>query len=71
MLETVFKVLREQSAPTDLLGREKLTPAEYQPYCQLVIAFYEAVLAMPRDEKVNLLRYLYATAAVDADKDEF
>jgi hypothetical protein len=69
ILESLFKVLRSQPVQADLLRREKLTPAEYEPYCQLVIAFYDAVLAMPRDDKINLLRYLYAGAAVDADDD--
>lgn len=68
-LENVFKVLRGQPVQSDLLGRDKLTPADYQPYCQLVIAFYEAVLAMPNDDKANLLRFLYAVAASDADDD--
>jgi hypothetical protein len=35
----------------------------------LVIAFYQAVLDLPRDDKVNLLRNLYATAAVNEDAD--
>jgi hypothetical protein len=64
-LETVFGVLRQQSVRTDLLGRDKLTPDEFKPYCMLVVAFYEAVLAMPRADKIKLLRYLYATAAAD------
>jgi GYF domain 2 len=68
-LETVFKVLRSQAVQSDLLNRDKLTPAEYLPYCRLVITFYDAVLGMPKDDKVNLLRYLYAAAASDADDD--
>jgi hypothetical protein len=68
-LETVFNNLRLQPVKSELLGRDKLNPPEFQPYCALVIAFYQAVLEMPRDDKVNLLRYLYATAAVDADSD--
>jgi hypothetical protein len=68
-LETVFNSLRQQPVKSELLGRDKLEPADYQSYCALVIAFYQAVLDMPRDDKVNLLRYLYATAAVDADVD--
>jgi len=38
-------------------------------YCELVIAFYQAVLELPHDDKVDLLRHLYATAAVNADAD--
>jgi len=34
-----------------------------------VIAFYEGVLALPREDKISLLRYLYATAAADGDDD--
>jgi len=34
-----------------------------------VIAFYQAVLELPGDDKVNLVRYLYAAAAVNADGD--
>lgn len=68
-LETVFSSLRRQPVKSELLGHEKLDPSEFQPYCALVIAFYQAVLELPRDDKVNLLRYLYATAAVNADSD--
>jgi hypothetical protein len=68
-LETVFNTLRRQSVKSELLGRGKLEPSDFQPYCALVIAFYHAVLELPRDDKINLLRYLYAAAAVNADSD--
>ena len=68
-LETVFSTLRRQSVKSELLGRSKLDPSDFRPYCALVIAFYQAVLELPRDDKVNLLRYLYAAAAVNADSD--
>jgi len=68
-LETVFNTLRRLSVKSELLGRSKLDPSDFQPYCALVIAFYQAVLELPRDDKVNLLRYLYAAAAVNADSD--
>jgi GYF domain 2 len=68
-LETVFNTLRRQSVKSELLGRGKLEPSDFQPYCALVIAFYQAVLELPSDDKVNLLRYLYAAAAVNADSD--
>jgi len=69
LLETVFNRLRQQSVKSELLGRAKLEPSDFQPYCTLVIAFYQAVLDLPRDDKVNLLRYLYAAAAANADSD--
>jgi hypothetical protein len=69
LLETVFNALRAQSVKSELLGRAKLEPADFAPYCALVIAFYKAVLDLPRDDKVNLLRYLYAAAAANADSD--
>jgi hypothetical protein len=68
-LETVFNVLRQQPVKSELLGRDKLSPAEFEPYCTLVIAFYQAVLELPRDDKISLLRYLYASAATDPDSD--
>jgi hypothetical protein len=68
-LETVFNTLRRQSIKSELLGRPTLESSDFQPYCALVIAFYQAVLELPRDDKVNLLRYLYAAAAVNADSD--
>lgn len=68
-LETVFNTLRRQSVRSELLERGKLEPSDFQPYCALVIAFYQAVLELPSDDKVNLLRYLYAAAAVNADSD--
>jgi len=69
ILETVFNNLRQQPAKSELLGRAKLDPSEFEPYCSLVIAFYQTVLELPRDNKVNLLRYLYASAATDPDSD--
>jgi hypothetical protein len=69
LLETVFNTLRAQSVKSELLGRTPLEPADFAPYCALVIAFYEAVLDLPRDDKINLLRYLYAAAAANADSD--
>jgi hypothetical protein len=68
--DRVLAVLMRQSVRTDLqMNRDRLDPSEFQPYCALVIAFYQAVLDMPRDDKVNLLRHLYATAAVNEDAD--
>jgi GYF domain 2 len=68
-LATVYSALRRQPVKGDLLGRERLDPSEFTPYCSLVIAFFQAVLDLPRDDKVNLLRYIYAGAAVNADGD--
>ena len=53
---------------TQLLGHDKLSEAEYAPYCDLVIAFYEGVRALPFNDAVKLLRNLYAAAATDPDK---
>ena len=69
-LESVFAELKKQPVQTQLLGRDKLTAAEYAPYCDLVIAFYEAVRALPFADAVKLLRNLYATAAADSDTDK-
>jgi GYF domain 2 len=68
-LGTVYNALRRQPVKGDLLGRERLDPSEFAPYCTLVIAFFQAVLDLPRDDKINLLRYIYAGAAVNADSD--
>ncbi len=68
-LEKVFNTLRQLPVQRDLLGRDKLTSTEFPAYCTLVISFYESVLALPREDKINLLRYLYATAAADGDDD--
>jgi hypothetical protein len=69
-LETVFGELKKQPVQTQLLGRDKLTAAEFAPYCDLVIAFYEAVRALPFADAVKLLRNLYATAAAESDTDK-
>ncbi len=68
-LEAVFGQLKKKPVQTQLLGHDKLTAAEYAPYCDLVIAFYEAVRALPFGDAVKLLRNLYAAAAVDPDSD--
>jgi hypothetical protein len=69
-LETVFGELKKQPLQTQLLGRDKLTTAEYAPYCDLVIAFYEGVRALPFADAVKLLRNLYTTAAAEPDPDK-
>jgi hypothetical protein len=67
-LEAVFADLKKKPVQTQLLGRDKLTEAEYGPYCDLVIAFYEGVRGLPYNDAVKLLRNLYAAAATDPDK---
>jgi GYF domain 2 len=67
LIESVFGALSKLPVQRDLLQREKLTPQEFSSYCDLVVAFYGAVLALPEADKVKLLRYLYATAAADDD----
>jgi GYF domain 2 len=69
-LETVFNELKKQPVQTQLLGRDKLTAAEYAPYCELVIAFYEGVRALPFADAVKLLRNLYTAAAAESDTDK-
>jgi hypothetical protein len=34
-----------------------------------VIEFYEAVLALPPEDRINMLRFLYAAAASDPEDD--
>jgi GYF domain 2 len=67
-LEAVFAGLKNKPVQMQLLGRDKLTETEYAPYCDLVIAFYEAVRALPFNDAVKLLRNLYAAAAAEPDK---
>ncbi len=66
-LESVFNQLRQQSLRLDLLTSDTLVPTQYSPYCSLVIAFYQAALALPQHDAVDLLRYLYASAAAEPD----
>jgi hypothetical protein len=68
-LDTVFNSLRQQSVQSELLGRTTLAASEFLPYCALVIEFYEAVLALPPEDRINMLRFLYATAASDPEDD--
>jgi hypothetical protein len=67
-LEAVFAGLKKKPVQIQMLGRDKLAEAEYAPYCDLVIAFYEGVRGLPFGDAVKLLRNLYAAAAADADK---
>jgi GYF domain 2 len=67
-LEAVFADLKKKPVQMQLLGRDKLSEAEYAPYCDLVIAFYEGVRGLPFNDAVKLLRNLYAAAASDPDK---
>jgi hypothetical protein len=68
-LDTVFNSLRQQSVQSELLGRTTLAASEFLPYCALVIEFYEAVLALPPEDRTNMLRFLYAAAASDPEDD--
>ena len=67
-LEAVFADLQKKPVQMQLLGRDKLTEAEYGPYCDLVIAFYEGVRSLPFSDAVKLLRNLYVAAAAEPDK---
>ncbi len=67
--EKALATLRRQNARIDLQARGRLDPSEFAPFCALVIAFYQAMLDLPQDEKIKALRYLYAKAAVNADRD--
>ena len=67
-LEAVFAELKKKPVQMQLLGRDKLTEAEYGPYCDLVIAFYEGVRSLPFSDAVKLLRNLYVAAAAEPDK---
>ena len=66
-LENVFAGLQAKPLQLPLLNKAKLVPAEFGPYCDLVIAFYAAALKLPKKDSVNLLRYLYGAAAAEAD----
>jgi hypothetical protein len=61
--------VRRQNVRTELQRLDRLDRSEFAPYCALVIAFYEAVLDLPYDEKINVLRILYAKSAMNADSD--
>jgi hypothetical protein len=65
----VINALRAQNVKMDLQARDRLDPSEFAPYCSLVIAFYQAVLDLPREDKINALRNLFAKAAEGADSD--
>jgi len=61
-INAVYNQLRKLPVQRELLNRNSLTQSQFEPYCALVIAFYEEVLALPPDDRNNLLRYLYASA---------
>jgi hypothetical protein len=63
----VINALSRQNVKMDLQARDRLDPLEFAPYCSLVIAFYQAVLDLPREDKINALRNLYANAAKGAE----
>jgi hypothetical protein len=67
--ERVAVALSRQNVRGELQGRERLDPSEFAPYCSLVIAFYQAVLGLPKDDRINVLRNLYGKAAENADGD--
>ena len=66
-LANVFAQLRTKPLQMSLFNSSRLAPAEFGPYCDLVIAFYEAVRRLPQSDSAKLLRYLYAAAAAEPD----
>jgi hypothetical protein len=46
--------LKKKPVQMQLLCRDRLTEAEYEPYCDLVIAFYEGVRSLPFSDAVKL-----------------
>jgi hypothetical protein len=60
LFQRVLASVSQKNVRMDLSQRERLEPSEFAPYCALVIAFYQAVLELPKDEKINALRSLYA-----------
>jgi hypothetical protein len=47
------------------VGRATLAQSEFMPYCVLMVAFYQTVLTLPPEDRINLLRYLYERAAAE------
>jgi hypothetical protein len=68
-LRMAFRPLFQQPLKVELLGRAKLKPSDFAPYCAVAIAFYKAVLDLPDGDDIKLLRYIYAAAARSADDD--
>jgi hypothetical protein len=68
-LDGVLRMLRRMNVQTRLQQLDTLDPSEFAPFCTMVIVFYAAVLDLPRDDAVKVLRWLYARAARTADRD--
>jgi hypothetical protein len=68
-LATVIQTVGQMNVQTRLQALDTLDPSQFAPYCTLVIAFYAAVLDLPHDDAVKVLRHLYAGAAETADRD--
>jgi len=67
-INAVYAQLRKLPVQSELLNSNTLTESQFQPYCALVIAFYQTALGLSPDDRINLLRFLYA-AAIDPDDD--
>jgi hypothetical protein len=46
----------------DLISKPTLAPAEYKPFCELMLAFYREVRRLPANQSVAVLRNLFAHA---------
>jgi hypothetical protein len=64
-IDKVYMQLHKQPVQSELLGGATLAQLEFMPYCRLVVAFYQTVLTLPPEDRINLLRYLYERAAAE------
>src|SRR5262249_18511610 len=46
----------------DLFDKERLLPSEFQKYCETLLAFYQELRRLPKQEAVALARKIYADA---------
>jgi hypothetical protein len=54
---------RRPELKLDLIDKPKLTPDEFKPFCEAVLAFYQEIRRLPTGEATRVLRKMFADAA--------
>jgi len=66
-MPTLNKVLEKLGKRSDLkselLDKDRLAPAEFRPFCDLLLAFYQELRRLPDKQAADLSRYLLGQGA--------
>jgi hypothetical protein len=62
MAKVSDRLARRSELRFDLIDKPTLTPQEFEPFCEAVLAFYQEIRRLPAHEATAVLRNIYADA---------